>query len=109
VTLQGQAQPNLKAFAAHREDFKLSKRATDQSKIRQAISTFNLFKSVGTDWIVPALLKHRVDHLPSHICHIFRVCLARGYTLKTWRQVTVMLISKTKSVNYTKDMAHHPI
>ena len=56
VTLEGQGQPNLRAFAAHREDRELSKRVIDQSKIRWVISTFKPFKSAGTDGIVPALL-----------------------------------------------------
>jgi hypothetical protein len=41
VTLEGQGQPNLRAFAGHREDWELSKKVIDQSKIRWVISTFN--------------------------------------------------------------------
>jgi hypothetical protein len=44
VTLYGQWQPKLKAFAAHMEDWELSKKVIDQSKIRWAISIFIAFK-----------------------------------------------------------------
>jgi hypothetical protein len=70
VTLEGQGQPNLRAFAAHREDWELSKKNTDQSEIRWAISTFKPFKLAGTDGIVPALLQHGVKHLTTHLCRI---------------------------------------
>jgi hypothetical protein len=63
VTLEGQEQPNLTAFAAHREDLELSKKVNDHSKIRWAISTFKPFKSAGTNGIVPALLQQRVGTL----------------------------------------------
>jgi hypothetical protein len=53
--LERQGQPNLRAFAAHRDDWDLSKKATNQSKIRWAISTFKPFKSAGTDGTLPAL------------------------------------------------------
>jgi hypothetical protein len=49
--LEGQEQPNLRAFAAHRDDWELSKRVIEQSKIRGAISTFKPFKLAGTDGI----------------------------------------------------------
>jgi hypothetical protein len=78
VTLEGQGQPNLRAFAAHREDWELSKRAVDQSKISWVISTFKPFKSAGTDGIVPALLQQGVEQSTTHLCRIFRSCLARG-------------------------------
>jgi hypothetical protein len=78
VTLEGLGQPNLRSFAAHREDWELFKKVIDQSKIRWAISTFKSFKLAGTDGIVPALLQQGVEHLTTHLCHIFRACLARG-------------------------------
>jgi hypothetical protein len=55
VILEGQGQPNLRAFAGHREDWELSKKVIGQSKIRWVISTFKPLKSAGTDGIVPAL------------------------------------------------------
>jgi hypothetical protein len=109
VTLEGQGQPNLRAFAAHREDWELSKKVTEQSKIRQAITTFKPFKSAGTDGIVPALLQQGVEHLTTHLCHIFRACLARGYIPKAWRQIKGMFIPKPGKANYTEAMAYCPI
>jgi hypothetical protein len=63
-----QGQPNLGTFTAHREDWELSKRIIDQSKIKWAINTLNPFKSAGTDEIVPALLQQEVDYLTTHLC-----------------------------------------
>jgi hypothetical protein len=60
--LEGQGQPNLRAFAAHREDWELSKKAINLSKIRWAISISKPFKSAGIDGIVPALLQQEVHH-----------------------------------------------
>jgi hypothetical protein len=109
VTLEGQRKPNLRAFAAHREDWELSKKVNDQSKIRWAISTLKPFKSAGTDGIVPALLQQEVEHLTTHLCRIFRACLPRGYIPKAWRQVKVTFIPKPGKANYTKAKAYHPI
>jgi hypothetical protein len=99
----------LRAFAAHREDWELSKKVTDQSKIRWAISTFKPFKSAGTDGIVPALLQQRVEHLTTHLCRIFRACLARGYIPKAWRQVKVTFIPKPGKAKYTEAKAYRLI
>jgi hypothetical protein len=74
-----QEQPNVGTFTAHRGDWEMSKRIIDQSKIKWAINTLKPFKSAGTDKIVPALLQQEVDYLTTHLCRIFRACLARGY------------------------------
>jgi hypothetical protein len=108
VTLEGQRQPNLRAFAAQREDWELSKKVIDLSKIRWAISIFKPFKSAGTDGIVPALLQQGVKHLMTHLCCIFRACLARGYIPKTWRQVKVMFIPKPGKANYIEAKVYRP-
>jgi hypothetical protein len=108
TTLEGQGQPNLRAFAAHREDWELSKKDIDQSKIRRAISTFKPFKSAGTDGIVPALLQQGVQHLKTYLCRIFRACLARGCIPKAWRQVKVTFIPKPRKANYTEAKAYRP-
>jgi hypothetical protein len=84
TTWQRQGQPTLRTFTAHREEWELSKRVTDRSKIRQAINTLNPFKSAGTDEIVPAVLQQGVDYLTTHVCQIFRACLARGYLPIAW-------------------------
>ena len=57
TTWQRQEQQNLGTCTAHREDRELSKRVSDQSKIRWVINTFKPFKSAGTVEIVPALLQ----------------------------------------------------
>jgi hypothetical protein len=107
--LEGQGQPNLRAFATHKEDWKLSIKVIDQSKIRWAISTFKPFKSAGNDGIVPALLKQGVEHLTAHLCCICRACLARGYIPKAWRQFKVTFMPKPGKANYTKAKAYCPI
>jgi hypothetical protein len=107
--LEGQGQPNLRAFAAHRKDWELSKKVIDQSKIRWVISTFKPFKKAGTDGIVPVLLQWGVEHLTTHLCRIFRACLARGYIPKVWKQVKVTFIPKPGKANYTEAKAHRPI
>jgi hypothetical protein len=109
VTLEEQGQLNLRAFAAHREDWELSKRVIDQSKIKWAISTFKPFKSAGTDGIVSALLQQAVEHLTTHLCRIFRASLARGYIPKAWRQVKGTFIPKPGKANYTEAKAYRPI
>jgi hypothetical protein len=106
--LEGQGQPNLRASAAHREDWELSKKVTDLSKITWAISKFKPFKSAGTDGIVPALLQQGVKHLTTHLCCIFRACLARGYIPKARKQVKVTVIPKTGKANYTEAKAYYP-
>jgi hypothetical protein len=62
------------------------------------------FKSAGTDEIVPALLQQEVDYLTTHLCRIFRACLARRYIPIAWRQVKVMFIPK-----HGKAKAYRPI
>jgi hypothetical protein len=72
----------MTAFAPHREDWELSKKVTDQSQIRWVISIFKPIKLAGTDGTVPAVLQQGVNHLMTHLCCIFRACLARGYIPK---------------------------
>jgi hypothetical protein len=79
--LEGQGQPNLTAFAAHSEDWELSKKVSDQSKIRWAISTFKQFKSAGTDGTVPALLQQGVEHFNnSSVPYLLSLPSKRVYT-----------------------------
>jgi hypothetical protein len=54
-TWKKHGQPNLGTYTTQREDGKLSKKVTDQSKITWVINTFKTFKSAGTNEIVPAL------------------------------------------------------
>jgi hypothetical protein len=103
-----QGQPNLGTFIAHREDWELSKRITDQSTIKWAINTFKPFKSAGTDEIATALLQQGVDYLTTHLWRIFRACLAWGYIPISWRQVKVTFIPKPGKANYTEAKAYHP-
>jgi len=109
IVFEGKGQPNPCAFAAHREDWEICKRNINQSKIRWLISTFKPLKSAGTDGIVPALLQQGVDVLMTHLCHIFRAFLARGWIPKAWRQVKVMIIPGPKKANYTEAKAYRPI
>jgi hypothetical protein len=96
-------------FTAHREDWEVSKRIIDQSKIKWAINTLKPFKSAGTDEIVPALLQQEVDYLTTHLCRIFRACLARRYIPIAWRQVNVTFIPKPAKANYTEAKECRPI
>jgi hypothetical protein len=68
VTLKGQGQTNPRAFAAQREEWELSKKVINQSKIRWVISTFKPFISAGTDGIVPARLRQGAEYLVTHLC-----------------------------------------
>jgi hypothetical protein len=58
---------------------------------------------------MPALQQQGIQHLVSHLYHIFRACLARGYILKAWRQVKVTFIPKPGKANYTEAKAYRPL
>jgi hypothetical protein len=73
------------------------------------VVVFKPFKSAGTDEIVPALLQQGVDDLTTHLCRIFRACLARGHVPIAWRQVKVTFILKPGEANYTEGKAYCPI
>ena len=109
MTFEEQGQPNLRAFAVHREDWELSKKIIYQSKIRCVVSTFKPFKLAETAGILSALLQQGISLLMTHLCPIFRTFLARGYTPKAWRQVKVMLVPRPGNANYTKAKVYHPI
>jgi hypothetical protein len=101
-----QGQPKLGTFIAHRENWELSKKIIDQSKIKWTINTFKPFKSAATDETVPALLQHVVNYLTIHLRQIFRACMARGYIPIAWRQVEVTFIPKPGKANYTEAKAY---
>jgi hypothetical protein len=109
MTWQRQGQSNLWTYTAHKENWKLSKRVILQSKIRWAINTFKPFKLAGTDGIVPALLQQGVNYLTTHLCQIFRACLARGYIPTASRQVNVTFIPKPRKANYMEAKTYCPI
>jgi hypothetical protein len=71
ITLKGQRQQNLRAFAAHTEDWELFTRIIDQSETRREKSTFTPLKLPRTAGILPARLQQGVDHLTNHPHHIF--------------------------------------
>ena len=62
VTLEGQGQPNQRTFAGQSKKLKLSKKVSDQSKIRQMINALK----PGTDGIAPVLFQQGVEHLTTH-------------------------------------------
>jgi hypothetical protein len=65
-----------------------------------------------TIWIsetVIILLQQGMEHLVSYWPWIFRACLAYGYTPKTWGQVKVMLIAKSKKYDYNEAKIYCPI
>jgi hypothetical protein len=64
------------------------------------------FKLVGGDEIVPAQLQQGIDHLASHLCCLFRACLAKGCIPKAWRQVKMTFIHKPKKANYIEAKAY---
>jgi len=109
VTLYWEWQANLKAFAAHMEDWELSKKVTDQSKIRWAISIFIPFKSAGTDGIVFALLQQEVNPLTTHQCRIFRACLGRIIFPKLGGRSRWRLSLNPGRPNYTEVKEYCPI
>jgi hypothetical protein len=69
MTLEGQWQPNLRAFTAHREVWNLLRKVMNRSKIRWVIRTFKPLKSVGTDGMAPALLQQGVDPFQQESIH----------------------------------------
>jgi hypothetical protein len=101
-------EPNLGEFLANREDWELSGRVINLSKIRWAIHTFKPFKSTEANEIVPALLQQGTEQLVANVCHIFRACLARGYISKAWRLVKVTFIPEPRKNNYTEAKAYRP-
>ena len=80
----------------------------DQSKIKWEINTFKPFKLAGRDEIIPALLQQGLDHLTTHLCRIFRACLARGNTPIACRQVKVTFVLKPGTAKYTESKAYRP-
>jgi len=84
---EGKQQPNLTALLLRGRNRK-SRKVTNQSRIIWVISTSKPFKLSVTDGIVFALLQHRVTLLMTHLCYIFRACLATEYIglPKAWRQ-----------------------
>jgi hypothetical protein len=107
----GQSQQNLGICAriTNRGDWNLAKRVINQPKIRAALDTFKPFTSAGTDGIVPVLSQQGAEHVVPHLCHIFRYCMAYGFTPMTWRQVIATFIPKPGELHYTKAKAYHPI
>jgi hypothetical protein len=83
---QGQHKLGVCEGTTNRGDWNLAKKAINQSRIRQALSTFKPFKSAGTDGIVPALLQQGTEYLVPHLCHIFRTCMAYGFISVAWRK-----------------------
>jgi hypothetical protein len=105
--LEGQGQPNLRAFAAQREDWELSKRVIEEFTVRCVITIFKPFKSAGLmDLYLYSYNKESI--LTTHLCHIFRVCLARGYIPKAGKQVQVTFLTKPRKANYIETKAHCP-
>jgi hypothetical protein len=45
----------------------------------------------------------------THLCRIFRACMAYGFIPIGWRQVKVTFIPKSGKLDYTKANAYHSI
>ena len=77
-------------------EWELSKRPTDQSKLRWVTNTFKPFKSTGSDGTAPAIMQ-------------YKACLSTGYTPRAWWQVKVTFTPKPRKANYTETKSCHPI
>ena len=104
--LQKDRGSQTKTFAAMTEDWELSGRFINWFKIRRVINTFKPFKLLGADEIVPAQLQQGIEHLASHLCYLFRACLAKGYIPIACRQVKVTFIPKPRKANYMEAKAY---
>jgi hypothetical protein len=60
---------------------------SNQSKSRWILSTFQQFKSVGTDGIVPAFLQWGAEYLVPYLYCIFKACIwIYPHGLEAWSQ-----------------------
>ena len=83
---QGQQNPGTCKSRMNRADWNLAKDIINQSKIRWALNTFRPFKSAGTAGTVLALWQHGGEFLVSHLCCIYRACMAYAFIPMAWRQ-----------------------
>jgi hypothetical protein len=106
---EGQQNSDVYGRTTNRGDWNLAKRVKNQSKIGRELGIFKPFKSSGTDGIVPALLQQGMEHLVSHLCRIFRACMAYRFIPTTWRQVKATFIPQPGKLVYTKGSAYRPL
>ena len=94
---------------AKRADWQTAVKTVSYERIKWAIGTFEPYKSPGPDGIYPALLQKGLDFLVSHLCRIYRACVAMGYVPEAWRTSNVVFIPKPGRVTYTEAKAYRPI
>lgn len=83
--------------------------AVTAEKIHHAISGFSLFKSPGTDGIIPVMLQKGAAVLVPHLTILFQACLQQSVIPSKWQEVRVTFIPKPGRHDYTQPSAFRPI
>jgi hypothetical protein len=93
----------------YRRDWEISKKVVDEVKLRWAIESFQPYKTPGPDMIYPILLQKGMPLLTSHLCRLFRACIAFGYTPQAWSRVRVVFLPKPGKDDYENPKSYRPI
>lgn len=90
-------------------DWGTAMKIVTMDRLRWAVDSFDKYKSPGPDGIYPVFLQEGGEMLIKSLLHIFRACLALGYTPKRWREVKVTFIPKPGKCSYDKAKDFRPI
>jgi hypothetical protein len=104
MMIDGQQNLDICECITKRGDWNLARCVINQSKIRWALGTFKLFKSVATDGIAQVLLQQGTD-----LCRILRARMAYGFIPTGWRKVKMTLNPNPGKLDYTKAKTYCPI
>jgi hypothetical protein len=77
-----------------REDWAVSRRVINYSKLKWAVFSFQPYKSPGINGIMPVMLQQGFSLLESKLLRPLRASLALGYIPMSWRHIRVVFIPK---------------
>jgi hypothetical protein len=78
------------------------------NKVKWAINKFKLYKSPGSDEILPALLQKGIKVLPPSIVLLCRASYTLGYLPKAWQGVKVVYIPKAGTKDSEQPKSYRP-
>ncbi|XP_078487324.1 uncharacterized protein LOC144745222 [Ciona intestinalis] len=83
------------------EDDDLETRIVTEDRVREAIKSFDPYKSAGLDKIYPILLQRGIDILVPHLKNLYSSSLKMGHVPSRWNEAKVVFPSKPEKEDYT--------
>ena len=101
--------PSANSNIMSNKDYEFINNLVTDDKVIWAIKSFDPFKSIGLDGIIPKMLLEILGVIAPMLTKLYRKCLYLCVILTLWKQVKVVFIPKAGKTNHSKAKDYRPI